>query len=130
MASQRIIDHIPLTIELSLNRALCTHLENWLVQKLDIGGLDAVDRLKALISQDPHITATREKLTAELSKLKDVQRELRSLRLLQYPSNNYHSIGNNTKSHGFLGHRSDKIGAHRMNSITASETDYDSESSV
>lgn len=79
---QRIIDNVPLTIERSLNRAVCGELQKFLVQKLNFGGPDAPERLQALISQDPEFVARRARLEAEISKLKDIQNELRGLSVL------------------------------------------------
>ena len=76
---------MPLTIELFLNRATSSDLQNWLVQKLDVSSPDALERMNALLAQDPKITSTRERLNAEIAKLKNIQRELRGLRLSDHP---------------------------------------------
>ena len=76
---------MPLTIELFLNRATSSDLQNWLVQKLYVSSPDALERMNALLAQDPKITSTRERLNAEIAKLKNIQRELRGLRLSDHP---------------------------------------------
>ena len=57
---QRIIDNIPLTIEHSLNQALCSSLQMYLLQKLNIGSPDASERLGLLLAEDPEIVKERE----------------------------------------------------------------------
>lgn len=78
---------MPSTIELFLNRAMCADLQTWLVQKLDVTGPDAQARMSALLVQDPKITSTRERLNAEISKLRSIQRELRGLAFSERPAN-------------------------------------------
>ena len=70
-----------------MNRDVCSDLQRWLIQKLDIGARDAPQRLAELISQDAEIMATRSKLEAECLKLKDIQKELRNLEI-------YSDVGN------------------------------------
>lgn len=69
-------------------------MQNWLIKMLDIGGHNGPQRLQDLISQDPEIVSTRSRLAAEISKLRDIQKELRSLGYMNEPTDGVASKAN------------------------------------
>ncbi|KAI9058580.1 hypothetical protein FKP32DRAFT_1761408 [Trametes sanguinea] len=73
---KRIIDYIPLSIDLHLLYALAESLQGVLIEKLGLGSAKADTRCAAYIAEDPHVVATRTELMAKKAKLESVQRAL------------------------------------------------------
>ena len=69
---QRIIDHIPLTIEHSLHHALAKQLSQSLFTSL----LTDPERMNELVSEDASIAERRKTLTMREKRLSDIRRRL------------------------------------------------------
>ncbi|KDQ58274.1 hypothetical protein JAAARDRAFT_206926 [Jaapia argillacea MUCL 33604] len=73
---KRVIDHIPLTIERSLNRTIADSLQASVIRDIGIGSADAAERMKVLVSEDPALELQREQLRIEKNRLVEIQRKL------------------------------------------------------
>jgi hypothetical protein len=76
---QRIIDHIPLTIEHGLHHALAKQLSQSLLTSLltDVAsGLNFSQRMKELVSEDASIAQKRVMLSTRKERLHDIRRKL------------------------------------------------------
>jgi len=76
---QRIIDHIPLTIEHSLHHALAKQLSQSLLTSLltDVTpGLNFSQRMKELVSEDASIAQKRVMLSTRKERLYDIRQKL------------------------------------------------------
>ncbi|OSD00790.1 hypothetical protein PYCCODRAFT_1393152 [Trametes coccinea BRFM310] len=73
---KRIIDYVPLSIDLHLLYALAENLQGVLIEKLGLGSAKADARCAAYIAEDPHVVALRTELMAKKAKLESVQRAL------------------------------------------------------
>ncbi|TDL15309.1 P-loop containing nucleoside triphosphate hydrolase protein [Rickenella mellea] len=71
-AYKRIIDHLPLTIEHSLNQAMANSIQMVLVDSLALGSADAHLRLKELVTEESAISARRDALNSKITKLKAI----------------------------------------------------------
>jgi hypothetical protein len=76
---QRIIDHIPLTIEHALHHALAEQLSQSLITSLLIdvaSGHNFSERMNELVSEDPSIAQKRASLSTRKQRLSDIRRRL------------------------------------------------------
>jgi hypothetical protein len=73
-----VIDHIPMTIEHSLNQGFVSSIKLALIEKLDVRAADAATRLNNFVSEDPEIIEKREKLKTRTSMLERMHAELRN----------------------------------------------------
>ncbi|KAH9851169.1 P-loop containing nucleoside triphosphate hydrolase protein [Lenzites betulinus] len=73
---KRVIDSIPLSIDLHLLYTLAERLQAVLIEKLGLGSAKSDARCAAYIAEDPHVAAQRSELLAKKKKLEAVQREL------------------------------------------------------
>jgi hypothetical protein len=74
---QRVIDHVPLTIEQELTQTFASNIHDTLLQKL-VGGPEAptVERMKELLEEDPVMTARRNILQERRDRLVEIKRRL------------------------------------------------------
>ncbi|KLO12399.1 hypothetical protein SCHPADRAFT_941237 [Schizopora paradoxa] len=79
VAYKRIIDHIPLTIEHSLNKGLAKSMKTSLLQQLDLDSSEASKRLKDLLDEDPNVKTRREQLETRRRRLEQVLLELQKV---------------------------------------------------
>lgn len=82
MSQQRVIDYVPLSIDESFLYASADALQDFLIEKLELGKPDATERCRAYLIEDPSIVANRDKLCTKQKRLEVVQRELFSFGLL------------------------------------------------
>ncbi|KAI0820102.1 P-loop containing nucleoside triphosphate hydrolase protein [Trametes gibbosa] len=76
VAYKRIIDYVPLSIDLHFLYTLAERLQGVLIEKLGLGSAKSDARCAAYIAEDPHVSAQRSELLAKKKKLEAVQREL------------------------------------------------------
>jgi Tfp pilus assembly pilus retraction ATPase PilT len=74
---QRIIDHVPLTVEQELTQRLANSIQNTLFQKLISGpGAPTEEKMKELLGEDPAVAARRELLQAKRDRLVEMKKRL------------------------------------------------------
>jgi vacuolar protein sorting-associated protein 1 len=70
-----------LTIEHSLNQAFAGCLQDQLFAGLDFGSEDAAERLKELLSENPHVAVRRRELEDKRKRLLEIQRKLNEFKV-------------------------------------------------
>ncbi|KAK0439518.1 P-loop containing nucleoside triphosphate hydrolase protein [Desarmillaria tabescens] len=78
MAYKRFIDNIPLTIEHELHQTLLPRLSESLIK--DMGGSNASERAKELLTEDPEIALRRSVLQERIARLEEIKRRLYAFR--------------------------------------------------
>ena len=73
---QKIIDIIPELIDLTFVKAVAKDLQPSLYKKFGLGSADAPARFAKLLAEDPKISALREGLLSQKTRLEKAQREL------------------------------------------------------
>lgn len=73
---QRIIDSIPMMIDLHFVKAVGKDLQAFLISRLELGAADAAARCAAYLAEEPVLVARREELTAKRRRLETVRLEL------------------------------------------------------
>ncbi|KDQ60446.1 hypothetical protein JAAARDRAFT_191825 [Jaapia argillacea MUCL 33604] len=73
---KRVIDNIPLIIDLKFVRAIGKDLQPFLIGKLGLGTPNASIRCASYLAEDPHIVARRDELVARKKRLESVELEL------------------------------------------------------
>ncbi len=73
---QRIIDSVPMTIDLQFLYAFCESLQDCAFEKLGLGAPDAKSKCDFYLSEDPNVAARREALNAKKARLVKVQRAI------------------------------------------------------
>ncbi|KAK0441267.1 P-loop containing nucleoside triphosphate hydrolase protein [Desarmillaria tabescens] len=74
IAYKRFIDNIPLTIEHELHQTLLPRLSESLIK--DMGGQNASERAKELLTEDPEIAMRRNVLQERIARLEEIKRRL------------------------------------------------------
>ncbi|TFK69298.1 hypothetical protein BDN72DRAFT_768086 [Pluteus cervinus] len=78
---KRVIDNIPMLIDLKFVRAVAEDMQKFLVEKLDLGGEGTRGRCMEYLQQDPGVNQRREELEAKMKRMKSAQDELQRLKL-------------------------------------------------
>ena len=73
---QRIIDAVPMTIDLQFLYAFCESLQDCIIEKLGLGAPDAKSKCDFYLAEDPHVAAKRKALNAKKARLVKVQRAI------------------------------------------------------
>ncbi|KAM5536974.1 hypothetical protein V8D89_009303 [Ganoderma adspersum] len=76
VAFQRIIDSVPMTIDLQFLYAFCESLQDCVFEKLGLGAPDAKSKCDFYLAEDPHVAAKRKALNAKKARLVKVQRAI------------------------------------------------------
>jgi hypothetical protein len=73
---QRIIDMAPSFIDLKYVKAIGKEVQDFLVQKMEIGTVKGAEICAAYLAEDPSIKSRREELVAQEQRLLDIQKKL------------------------------------------------------
>lgn len=80
MLLQRVSHSVPMTIEHSLNQPLANNMQETLLKSL-FEGPSATDSMKDLLSEEPSIASTRERLASKKVRLLEIQAKLNDFRI-------------------------------------------------
>ncbi|PIL25641.1 transporter [Ganoderma sinense ZZ0214-1] len=76
VAFQRIIDSVPMTIDLQFLYAFCESLQDCVFEKLGLGAADAKSKCDFYLAEDPDVAAKRHALNAKKARLVKVQKAI------------------------------------------------------
>ena len=78
---QRIIDSVPMTIDLQFLYAFCESLQDCVFEKLGLGAPDAKSKCDFYLAEDPNTASKRTALNAKKARLVKAQKAIREFGL-------------------------------------------------